>query len=58
MPWNPTNPGLKSETWATHLASEDDKKTLPYARVVFYLQFSISPLRAFCRSSSETRPIL
>jgi putative transposase len=28
MQWSPTNPGLKSETWATHLASEDDKKKL------------------------------
>jgi hypothetical protein len=25
MQWNPANPGLKSETWATH-SSEGDKK--------------------------------
>jgi hypothetical protein len=28
MQWYPTNPGLKSETWATHLGSEADKKKL------------------------------
>jgi putative transposase len=26
MQWNPTNPGLKSETWATHSSSADGKK--------------------------------
>ena len=27
MQWSPTNPGLKSETWATRFGSEDDKKS-------------------------------